>query len=147
MLTQLVEYAPDVFFASPAFPVAFRAAMAGLSLVQADIVFAALDVIRSILNHDCLEPAPVPPPKFPIYASAIREVVQKEGLELTGFLLSGLTGDFPEDSISSVITIFRCLASLWSSQLLSWLPVVLQQLPSATVPDQAKGKFLSDITR
>lgn len=147
MLMQMVDHAPDIFFPSPAFPVAFRAAMAGLSLVQADIVFAALEVLRSILSHDCLDPAPVPPPKFPVYASAIKEVVNKEGLELTGLMLSGLTGDFPEDTVSPVIAIFRSLAAVWSSQLLSWLPLVLQQLPSTSVPDQTKGKFLLDVTQ
>ena len=147
MTIQMVDRAPDVFFPSPAFPISFRAAMAGLSLVQSDIVFAALDVLRNTVSHDCLEPAPVPPSKFPVYASAIKEVVNKEGLELTGLLLSGLTGDFPEDAVSSVIAIFRCLAAVWSSQLLSWLPAVLQQLPSTSVPDTAKGKFLSDVTQ
>lgn len=147
MVISVIDYAPDIFFTSPAFPIAFRAAMAGLTLVQSDIVFASLDVLRSVIAHDCLDPAPVPPPKFPIYAAAIKPLVEKEGLELTGCLLSGLTGDFPEDAVSTVITIFRVLAALWSTQLLSWLPVVLSQLPSTSVPDQAKTVFLSDVTQ
>lgn len=147
MITPMADYAPDIFFPSPAFPVAFRAAMAGLTLVQSDIVFAALDVLRTIIAHDCLDPAPMPPPKFPIYAAVIKPVVEKEGLELTGCLLSGLTGDFPEDAVSPVITIFRVLAALWSAQLLSWLPVVLRQLPPTSVPEQAKTAFLSDVTQ
>ena len=147
MLTQLISYAPDVFFPSPAFPIAFRTAMAGLNLVQVDIVFTALDVIREVLNNDCLEPVASPPPEFVVYASAIKDVVQKEGLELTGLLLAGLTGDFFEDTVSSVIAIFRSLVGLWPTQLLSWLPVVLQQLPPSTVPDAAKTKFLSEITQ
>ncbi len=147
MLLQMVDYAPDIFFTSPAFPVAFRVAMAGLTLVQADIIFSALDLIRNILAHECLAPSANPPPKFPLYAAAIKPVVQKEGLEFTGCLLSGLVGDFPEDSTASVITIFRVLAELWPSQLLSWLPAVLQQLPSASSPDQAKATFMSDVTQ
>jgi transportin-3 len=147
MLMSLVDYAPDVFFPSPAFPIAFRAAIAGLTLIQADVVFAALDVLKAVVAHECLDPAPVPPPKFPIYAAAIKPVVEKEGLELTGYLLSGLTGDFPEDSVSSVITIFRVLAALWTSQLLSWLPVVLGQLPTTSVPDAAKTAFISEVTQ
>ena len=147
MLIEIIIYAPDIFFSSPAFPIAFRAAMAGLTLVQSDIVFAALDVLRAIIAHDCLDPTPLQPPKFPIYAAAIKPVVEKEGPELTSYLLSGLTSDFPEDAVSSVITIFRVLAALWSTQLLSWLPVVLSQLPSTSVPDQAKAAFLSDVSQ
>lgn len=147
MVLSLVDHAPDVFFPSPAFPIAFRAAIAGLTLVHADVVFAALDVLRTVVAHDCLDPAPVPPPEFRIYAAAIKPVIEKEGLELTGYLLSGLTGDFPEDSVSSVITIFRVLAALWSSQLLSWLPVVLQQLPPTSIPDAAKTAFIAEVTQ
>ncbi|GBE77835.1 ARM repeat-containing protein [Sparassis latifolia] len=147
MLLQLLEYAPDVLFPSPAFPIAFRAAMAALTVIHTDIVFAALDFIRNILTHDCLTTtSTAPPPKFPLYAAAIRPVVEKEGLELSGYLLTGLVGDFPEDSTSIVVTIFRMMASLWQAQLLSWLPVVLLGLPSTSAPDQAKTQFMADMS-
>lgn len=148
MLLQMTDYAPDVLFTSPAFPIAFRAAMAALTLVQADIVFAALDFIRSVITHDCLDPSlSSPPPKFPIYAAAITPVIEQEGPALTGYLLAGVVGDFPEESTSTVIGVFRRLASLWPTRLLSWLPVVLQQLPSASAPDQAKTEFVNDMSR
>ena len=124
----MLDYAPDIIFPSPAFPVAFRAALAALTVVHTDIIFAALDLIRGIVTHDCLIPSSSPPPKFPIYAAAIKPVVQKEGPELTGFLLSGMVGDFPEESASTVVTIFRQLAVLWQQELLSWLPVILQMV-------------------
>lgn len=147
LLKHLVEYCPDVLFTSPAFPIAFRATMAGLTLIQSDVVFTALDFARSVLTHDCLNPTPTSPDNHSLYAAAIRPVIEKEGGEFTGCLLTGLTGDFPEDSTSSVITILRVIAMLWPSQLLSWLPVILQQLPSATTPDQTKTAFLADITQ
>ncbi|KAI0053348.1 ARM repeat-containing protein [Auriscalpium vulgare] len=148
MLLQMVDYSPDIFFESLAFPIAFRIALAGLTLIQSEIVFVSLDLIRIILNHDCLEPpanAP-PPPKFPIYANAIRGVIDAEGFELTGLLLAGLVGDFPEEASSSIISIFRVLASQWSTQLVAWTPPVLQQLPSSVAPDDAKALFLKEIT-
>lgn len=147
MTQQILEYAPDVLFPSPAFSVAFRAAMAGLTLVQSDIVFAALDILRDILTHECLDPPPVPPPKYPAYAAAIKPVIVEQGLELTGLLLSGVVGDFPIDTTSSVITVIRVLGQLWTTQLLSWLPIVLQQLPTTITPDQVKSSFMEDVTR
>ncbi|KAI0756727.1 ARM repeat-containing protein [Daedaleopsis nitida] len=148
MLLQMIEYTPDVFFPSPAFAVAFRVAMAALSLVHSDIVFAALDLLRSVLTHDCLAPtSQPPPPKFPIYAAAIGPVVEHEGQELIGYLLAGLVGDFPEESIPMVVTIFRVLSAIWPSLLLAWLPPVVQQLPSVTVPDTIKAAFVSDVNR
>ncbi|KAH9937196.1 ARM repeat-containing protein [Fomitopsis serialis] len=121
MLLQMLDYAPDVFFPSPALPVAFQAALAALTVVHTDIIFAALDLIRGI------------------------PVVQKAGPELTSYLLSGMVGDFPEESASTVVTIFRQLAILWQQELLSWLPMILQQLPATAVPDQAKAQFLTDM--
>lgn len=147
MLLRLVEFVPDIYFQSPAFPHAFRAAMAALTVVHSDIIFASLDLIRLTLTHDSvLSNTPTHSPKFPVFASAIRELFEKEGYELVGYLLSGLVGDFPEDSTSAVVSIFRVISSVWTSQLLSWLPLVLQQLPT-TAPNQAKAQFLSDVTR
>ena len=151
MLIHTLDYAPDVFFDSPeSFSIGFKAAMTGLTLIQTDLVFASLDLIRLILTHESLFPPSTDkpaPPTFPIYASRIQQVIEKDGYELTGYLLSGLTGDFPEDSSSNVITIFRNIAAVWPQQLLSWLPSVLQQLNPATIPDEAKTKFLAETTR
>jgi transportin-3 len=151
MLIHTLDYAPDVFFESPeSFSIGFKAAMTGLTLIQTDLIFASLDLIRLVLTHDSILPPladkPVPP-KFPIYASRIQHVVEKEGYELISYLLSGLTGDFPEDSSSNVITIFRNIAAVWPQQLLSWLPLVLQQLNSTTVTDEAKAEFLKETTK
>lgn len=149
MLLQMVEYAPDVFFESSAFPVAFQANMAALTLVHSDIIFASLELISYILTHDCLLPPEntIPPPKFVIYAAAIRAVIDKEGFALVGYILSGLVGQFPEDTAHKVVTLMRVLASLWPSQLLVWLPPILQQLPTSSAPNPAKAQFLAEMTR
>jgi transportin-3 len=147
LLLELVAHVPDIFFQSSAFPLAFRASMAALTLVHSEIIFQCLDLFRIILTHDCVISGSPQPPKFPIYATAIRTVVDKEGLVLVGYLLAGLVGDFPEDSTSTVVSIFRVLAMLWTSQLLSWLPPVLEQLPPTVAPNQAKSQFLAEVTR
>ena len=124
--------------------------MTGLTLIQTDLIFASLDLIRLVLTHDSILPSPVDkpvPPKFPIYASRIQQVVEKAGCELVGYLLSGLTGDFPEDSTSNVITIFRSVAAVWPQQLLLWLPLVLQHLNHTTVTDEAKATFFTETTK
>jgi transportin-3 len=149
MLLQLVDVAPDIFFLSSAFPISFRASMAALTLVHTDIIFASLDLFRVVLTHDCLSSisSTPSPPKFPIFASAIRTVFEKEGFDFVGYLLNGLVGDFPEDSTSVVVSIFRVISFVWPSQLLSWLPPILQQLPSTSTPIEAKAQFLSEVTR
>ncbi|KAJ7932491.1 armadillo-type protein [Mycena leptocephala] len=149
MLTSMVPSAPDIFFQSSAFPLAFRTAMEALTLVHSDIIFASLDLFLLILTHDCLNPNPSvpPPPKFPIYTSAIQGVVQKDGFQFLCYLLNGLVGDFPEDSMSIVVSIFRAISLIWGSQLLVWLPAVLQQLPISAAPQQAQAQFFSDVSR
>jgi transportin-3 len=144
---QLLEMVPDVFFQSTAFPLAFKASMAALTLIHSDLVFAALDLFRDILTHDSLLPSSTHPAKFAAYATIIKIVVEKEGFEFVGYLLSGLVGDFPEDSTSSVVSIFRSIAVLFSSQLLTWLPRVLQQLPTSAAPNEAKEQFMIDVTK
>jgi len=144
----MVDYAPDILFESSALPFAFRAAMATLTLIQSDTVFAALDLFRIILNHDCLHPGTTtpPPPKFPIYAIAINKVIEKEGLDFISLILAGIVGDFPEDAGGIVISIIRNLAELWPQPFLQWVTPALQALPTATAPDDAKARFLEDIS-
>lgn len=147
LLLQLLEMIPDVLFQSTAFPLAFRASMAALTLIHSDLVFAALDLFRNILTHDSLSPSSTHPANFAVYATAIKTVVEKEGFEFVGYILSGLVGDFPDDSTSTVVSIFRIVTVYFSSQLLTWLPPVLQQLPTSAVPNEAKEKFMIDVTK
>ncbi|KAF9229185.1 ARM repeat-containing protein [Gyrodon lividus] len=146
LLLQVLEMVPDIFFQSTAFPLAFRASMAALTLIHSDLVFAALDLFRNILTHDSLVPSSTQSPKSALYAAAIKAVMEKEGFELVGHLLSGLVGDFPEDSTAVVVSIFRSAAVLFSSRLLTWLPPVLQQLSTSGVPNEVKQQFLVDVT-
>lgn len=147
MLMNMVEFAPDIFFESSAFPAAFRIALAALTLIHTDTVFASLDLIRMILTHDCLAPEPLkhPPPKFPLYASAIHQVIDKEGFELASLLLTGLVGDFPQEAASIVVTLFRVLATLWPTQLKQWAPAILQGIPAVSAPEDAKVRFMKDL--
>ena len=146
MLLQFVSLAPDILFVSSAFPLAFRAAMAGLTVVHTDIIFAALDLFRSILTHDCLDPQAVPPPKFPAYASFIHDVVRDNGLTLVACILNGLVGDFPEEATATVVSIFRVIVCTWPTQVSTWLPQVLEQLPPQSIPAQSKSQFLSEVS-
>lgn len=131
MLLQLVNLGPDVLFLSSALPLAFRASMGGLTVIQHDIIFASLDFIHDVLTHDCLRPQPpVPRPKFQLYAEAIKKVMNDEGLSLLVCLLSGLVGEFPPEAAATVVEIFRSLVHVWPTQLLAWLPPVLEQLPT-----------------
>jgi len=146
MLLQFVSLAPDILFVSSAFPLAFRAAMTGLTVVHSDIIFAALDFFRVVLTHDCLDPQAVPPPKFSIYATAIRDAVVANGLTLVAYILNGLVGDFPEEATATIVSIFRIIAYVWPTQLLAWLPQVLEQLPLQSATTQAKSQFLSEVS-
>lgn len=146
MLLQLAENAPDVFYPSPAFPLAFRATMTALTLVHSEIIFAALELFRVIITHDCLLPSVNPPPSFPIFASAINNSVIKDGLDFIHSLITGLVGDFPEDSASLVIAIFRSMTAVWSSQVLAWLPIALDKVPISLASVSAKNQFINDVT-
>jgi transportin-3 len=147
MLLRFAEQAPDVFFQNAAFENAFKASMVALTLVHTDIVFAALELFRLIFTHDCLDTSVPPAPELHLYASAIHSVVDKEGYTFVGYVLTGLVGDFPEESKPLVASIVRSLAMAWPTQIQVWLRPVLQQLPVSKVPNEEKSAFLTDITR
>jgi len=147
MLIQMTEFTADVLFPSPSFPTSFGVVLSSLNLLQPEIVFASLDLVRNIIGHDALLPVPgmQQPATYTVYAEAIRKTVEQQGFQLVGLLLSGLITHFPEDSNNNVTTIFRILARLWPSDLVSWLPSVLEQLPTSTLPVAAKNQFFADV--
>ena len=149
LLLQLQERVPDIFFESPSFPTAIRVAIAVLSLIHSDVIFAALTLLRSIVTHDCMDTSSTtkPSPKFVAYAAAIRSVIIDEGTSLLANLLNGILNDFPQESTSTVITIIRLLAIHFPKELVVWLPQALDQvaMPASFTP--AKEQLLTDITR
>ena len=147
MILELFQRRPDILLESPAFPSAIRIAVASLTLVHSEIIFASLDIIRGIIGHDALDPSVRnPPPKFPAYAMAIRQVVETEGPALLLNLLNGLVHDFPEESVSLVVTIFRMLCVLMPQNFLSWFPEAVNNVPMGASFTPAKEQLLQDVT-
>ncbi|KAF5385512.1 hypothetical protein D9757_005366 [Collybiopsis confluens] len=138
---QVLRQTPDIFFDPSILPSAFRAASEALTLVQSDVVITALDLLQEIFSHQCLDPSTPNPPNFITYAHSINNVLDSQGANFIGTLLVGLVGDFPPESNPVVISIFRIVAAIWPTQILAWLPDVLQQMPSAVVTDQVKQTF------
>ncbi|EEB86998.1 hypothetical protein MPER_15860, partial [Moniliophthora perniciosa FA553] len=93
---------------------------------------------------------PTPPkatsPNYILYANAIHSVVDEAGSNFVGFLLNGLVGDFPPESDSMVVSIFRSMSSTWPAQMLSWMPSILQQLPTTAAPIPIKEQFLNQLS-
>lgn len=145
LLLQLVELTPDIFFDQNIFPAVFGASLAGLTVIHDDTVFATLDLFRMIATHDCLGDEVVQP-EYTKWATLIRGVVRNQGYQLTGYLLSGMLGDFPEDAIQNVVSIFRVITTMFPEEMLQWLSGVLGELPATTAPNQAKSQFLMDLT-
>lgn len=144
LLQELVDYAPDIFFQSSAFSTAFHSCMTAFTLVHTDVVIAALNLFHTILTHECLEQT-TSLPNFPLYTAAINNALEVDGFDLVGCLLNGVVGDFEDEAFDRTVAIIRVIASYWPSQLVTWLPTVLQGL-SATTSADSKTQFLSDVT-
>lgn len=147
LLLPLSDFAPDIFFTSSAFSSAFRIVMLSLPVIQSEVVFRCLELLRVILTHDCLRPDVPTPPNFPVYANAIHTVIGSLGYELVGYLVGGIVGEFEESVMSAVVSIFRAIATYWPGELLSWIGPLLQQLPNNTVSTQTKEQFVGDVNR
>lgn len=147
MVLELFQRRPDILLESPAFPSAIRIAVASLVLIHSEVIFASLDIIRGIISHDALDPSVRnPPPKFPSYALAIRQVLEAEGPALLLNLLHGLVHDFPEESVSMVVTIFRMMSVLMPQTFLTWFPEAVNNVPMAASFTPAKEQLLRDVT-
>lgn len=154
VLTPLVEQCPDILFLSQAFPTAFSILVGALTLLNTDTTFRALGIIRAILGHDSLIPPQsqiqVPsqtlqiPPKFPLYAKSIADVIEKDGPMLVHNLFAGLLEHFAPEMMSGVITTIRILTQLWTASMQQWIPTVLEQMSIPPALQQARAQFIED---
>lgn len=144
--SQALRQIPDIYFSASLFPLAFQTACAALTIVHSDVVYSALELFQEIFNHQCLDPSTPNPPNYITFANTVHNVMETQGATFVGCLLMGLVGDFPPESDSLVISIFRIVATAWPTQMLAWLPDVLQRMPTAIVPVPPKQKFLTEIT-
>ena len=145
IITPLVEYNPNILFLSPAFSASFTLLASSLQLFHTDTIFRSLGLIRSILGHDALNPATQPPlANAALYAAAVRDAIQKEGLALVGYLFAGLLDHFQPEMMSGVITTVRILTMYWPAEMQQWVPLVLGQLQVPPAVGDAKVRFLNE---
>lgn len=147
-LIVMLEFAPEILLASPSFPNAFRAALSALTMYHGDILWPAVEFLTELLQHDSLTADPTEllslPPSFPLFAAAIRAVIEAQGFSLVGFLLTGLLTHFDENTSIATTVLFKRLAELWPQQLLTWLPAALDQLSSASVTAASRTTIVQE---
>jgi len=135
----MLDYSPQSFYASAGFETTILTCLVAMTMIHSDIVFASLDLIRTILSSDVFnDPRGSASPN----SMRVREILTTLGFQLVGTLLTGLTGNFPEEAISVVTLIFQQTAILWPSEMLNWLPTVLISIPPSSCPQEAKSEFL-----
>ncbi|KAG9043201.1 Nuclear import receptor [Tulasnella sp. UAMH 9824] len=145
LLIQMLTFCPDYVLLSPSFPPSFQAVLTALTLVHPDIIYPALDLLWMILGHESMTPSASQPAKYAQYATTIRQAVSANGFQFVGLLLTGMVTTFPEDSVHLVASLFRLLAGGWRPELATWLPPAVQQIPAASLPAEARAKFLTDM--
>ena len=122
--------------------------MSILTFLHTDVLLSALEFFLDILSHDFLSthPTAVPTSYFPVYSAAIQDVLEKNGQAFVACVLSGMIGDFPEDCLSSIIVIFRMLASVFPAQMSAWIQNVAPTLPVSAGLVPARQQFVTEIT-
>ncbi|EUC67243.1 mRNA transport regulator [Rhizoctonia solani AG-3 Rhs1AP] len=142
----MLQYTPDLLFLSSMFPVTIQVLLACLSLVQPEAIDAGVDFAYALLGHEALNTAnPSPPPNFPLYATAIRNAVGPHGAQLVSVLLNGLSGTYPEDVASPVVSVVVELAKAWPNEFAMWITTAVELLPISSVHPTVKSKLLSDV--
>lgn len=152
LLYDVSEYAPDVLFLSGALPAAFQATLSTLSLYKPSIVIAALDGLRAMVGHEALQFNPADPSyspaqqqAFPLYASALRQVIAASSSQLVGILVDILVnGD--EDASMGVLTVFRLLSIQFPGELAEGLVSAVDQLPTKVASVEEKADFMARFT-
>jgi transportin-3 len=143
------EVCPNDLLLSSAFTGGFQVSVSSLSMIQPEIIFPALEFIRSTVGHNCMRPSMQSQLTLDErrFEPMIRQTVSSAGFQLVGIVLTGLVSHFPDDGVFLVVDIMSSLALAWSTELSQWLPPVIEQLPLSSVPPAAKTQFLSDFAK
>jgi transportin-3 len=128
----MVDFVPEEYFASTGVSTSFMTGVVALTLPHTDIVFASLDFLRIILTQGT--------PSGKGATHPMQQIFTTSGQELLKSLLTGMSGDFPEEAISAVILLFRCIADSWPTEMIEWLPGSIESMP---LPLEEKTKFVT----
>lgn len=142
----IMAHAPGIFYTSPTLELAFKASIPAMSTVYNAIVDVALDLFRDILA-EAFDPNTRAFPSQPTSQMVINLAFQQSGLELLGAVLQGVVGDFLEEKTGTVVSIMRSALKVWPQQVIEALPQILQSIPNAKAPPDAKEQFLTEMTR
>lgn len=144
LLADIIEYAPSTLFLSPVFPAAFQTALSSATLLAPSIALAALDAIRAVVGHECLQPQPQAafPPEF---AGAISEVVNTVAFQLTSILVEALV-DGVEDVSGNALTLLRVLSIHFIQPLTASVPSAIENLPVKMASAAERSEFMSKFT-
>jgi hypothetical protein len=137
----MIDYAPETLMSSPGLETAFLNCLVAMKLVHTDIIVSALDFLFVVLKLTR------PQDHQSSYTLRVNEIFTVHGFQLLNQLLEGMLGNFHEESLSTVIALFRCIAEQWPSELSGWLPSLMDALPGNSCSQQLKSKFIADCTR
>ncbi|KAH7104256.1 ARM repeat-containing protein [Auriculariales sp. MPI-PUGE-AT-0066] len=157
---QLSDCAPDALYTVPGLSAAFHGAVEVLAVSKSDdAIGSALYFFRAVFYHDALRldsalssapgtpagtPGPIPP-KWPEYALAIRAAFAEQHVRLLQALLSGVVDDFPNESLHTIGTLLRAMATIWPTELAQALPVAVDAISSKSLARESKAAFLTQI--
>ncbi|TIC03611.1 ARM repeat-containing protein [Wallemia mellicola] len=135
LLLQIMDYEPSLIFNDNVIQPIFDLSLTGLNLYNPEAILVSLDFIRDfvdVINDNNSN-------------SNINKTVIAKTLSnhtnianLIQILLEGLVNSFPEDCVSTVITLIRQLAQFNNNLMKEAIPVVMNQssLTSVAVTDQ-----------
>ncbi|KAH9473766.1 hypothetical protein MJO29_000822 [Puccinia striiformis f. sp. tritici] len=168
LLSSLMDNQAEILISSNCFHQSFPIVLTSLEFFDPEPIFTSLNYIRQILGHSSLElqstsSAPTSgngegksaimtttnkaniqtdQAEYQLFVQSIKQLIVQNGYLLTEVLLRRTLTDFPEDSLSLVIILFRLLSDFFPMELATWVPSVIERLPPKIVSIADREKFL-----
>jgi len=138
----MADFSPEIFYSASGLNTAVSMCIVGLKMIHTDIIFASLDLLDIVFR-------PVKSPKGPDSGqnAYVDAAFSTFGFQVLGNLLDGLIGNLPEETLSTVIAIFRCAAERWSTEFVNWLPNLMQGLNGYSCTEEIRLKFMNECIR
>lgn len=136
---------PDIFYKSSYLETTVQACLASLSIEQIDALTTMLRFLRDLLAWALPSP-PTSGQQISYEAkSALDKVISTYGQQLTLIVFVGQVYSFPSDCVTDASGVILVLLEVQPGLAISWLQTSLEQLPTGSMSEEEKGRFIQNL--
>lgn len=145
LMTDALHGNADMFYSSVYLETILQACMASMSIEQTESLTSVLRFLRDFLSWGLTTPPVSQQQISQPSRAALMGLIEKYGSQLANVVFCGQIYNFPRDCVSEASGAILLLLEIQSAAALSWIQSSFASLPTGSVNDEERSKFLDSM--